>query len=318
MNRKPTMVRLAEEYLAQRRNLGYQLRTEGELLLHFARYADRLGHRGRVTLELAVQWARLPQDAAPSYWARRLDVVRGFARYRAIFDGATEIPPRMLLRHIRQRTRPHIYSDNDLTTLVKTMRELRPREGLRPRTYATLFGLLACTGLRIAEALRLSRQDVDLQQGVLTIRETKFRKSRLVPLHPSATRALADYACFRDGQLPLVNAPAFFVSEGGAPLIYWAVRSQFRRSVARLGWDRRPEGRLPRIYDLRHTFTCRRLLFWYQQGINVDHAILALSTYLGHGQVNNTYWYITGIPELLAVAGARFEHFASVRRGGTS
>lgn len=315
MTQKASMVHLAKEYLAHRRNLGYQLRTEGKLLLHFAHYADRLGHRGPVTLDLAVGWARLPQGAAPWYWARRLSIVRAFARHRAIFDPDTEIPPRGFLGPTRQRTCPHIYSDDDLAALLAAMRQLAPRGGLRPRTYVALFGLLICTGLRIAEALRLSRQDVDLRQGILTIRETKFYKSRLVPLHPSATQALADYACFRDRKLPLVKASTFFLSKHGARLTYWAVRSQFRRLLDRLGWDRRPGGRLPRIHDLRHTFTCNRLLLWYQQDVDVDHAILALSTYLGHSQVSHTYWYVTGIPELLAIAASRFVRFTSIKPG---
>jgi len=162
-----TMLELAEEYLASRRNLGYALMIEGAELVRFARYADRIGHRGPISTQLAVQWSKLPVGADPIYWARRLDIVRRFARYRALFDPATEIPQPGLLGRAYRRPTPYIYSDDEVAALLKAARSLGPAGGLRPHTYETLFGLLACTGLRISEALGLTDQDVNLERGIL-------------------------------------------------------------------------------------------------------------------------------------------------------
>jgi integrase len=309
MNALPSMVDSVDEYLDYRRRLGFLLRIEGRMLLAFARYADRSGHRGPLTTELAVRWARLSPDAAPPYQARRLQVVRGFARYRAILDPATEIPPEGLLGPARRRTAPHIYSEAELSALLAAARRLASPTGLRPRTYATLIGLLSCTGLRIAEALKLARSDVDWDHATLTIHETKFHKSRLVPLRPTTVQALEAYARFRDRCHPIPQTDAFFVPERGTPLPYARVRITFRGLRTHLPGPPRPEGRTPRIDDIRHTFACRRLLRWYADGADLDHAVLTLSTYLGHAQVSDTYWYLTGIPELLNLAAARFEQF---------
>jgi integrase len=311
MTSTPSMVDLAREYLAHRRGLGYQLDSAGPLLLRFAEYADRSGHSGPLTTELAVRWARLPAARSPGYLARRLDVVRGFARYRAIFDPLTEVPPVGLIRPSHQRRTPYVYTDAEVSALIAAARALPPAGGLRPHTYAAFFGLLACTGLRVSEALKLARQDVDWGQGVLTVRRTKFRKSRLVPLHPSAALALRGYAELRDRFHPAPPSEAFFLTRRGTPLqratlgvVFWRLRKQ-------LSWSARDGRSAPRIHDLRHTFACRRLLRWYQEGADVEHAICALSTYLGHADVAGTYWYLTGVPELLGLATARFERFAS-------
>jgi integrase len=310
MNTLPSMVDLVDEYLNYRRRLGFLLRIEGRMLLAFARYVDCSGHRGPLTTELAVRWARLSPDAAPQYQARRLQVVRGFARYRAIFDPATEIPPEGLLGPAQRRTTPHIYSEAELSALLTAARRLASPTGLRPRTYATLIGLLSCTGLRISEALKLARADVDWDHATLTIHETKFHKSRLVPLHSTTVQALEVYVQFRDRCHPVPQTDAFFVSERGTPLPHARVQITFRGLRTHLPGPPRPEGRAPRIYDIRHTFACRRLLRWYADGVDLDHAVPTLSTYLGHAQVSDTYWYLTGIPELLNLAAARFEQFA--------
>jgi integrase len=315
MNRPMSMVALAEEYLAHRRKLGFRLENAGPLLLDFAAYADRIGHRGSLTTELAVDWARLPRQASPVYWARRLDVVRGFAKYRAVFDPATEIPPRGMLGPAYRRITPHIYSEAELSALLAAARRLPPGGGLRPQTYTTLFGLLACTGLRLSEALRLTRADVDWPRGLLTIRQTKFRKSRLVPLHPSAVQALQAYTRQRDHSHPVPRTDAFFVTCRGTGLCHATVRGTFIGLRQELSWSAQGGARAPRIHDLRHTFATRRLLQWYAEGVPIDRALAALSTYLGHASVGHTFWYLTGVPELLELATARFERFASPDSG---
>lgn len=314
MTPAPTMVTLVEDYLAQRRILGFRLRIEGQQLLSFARFADATGHRGPITVDLVVRWAMLPSERPRRFPARRLDCVRPFARYCAAFDPATEVPARGLLGPARQRPRHHIYTDAEVAALVASARRLAPANGLRPSTYTTFFGLLAASGLRVTEALRLTRTDVDFAGGVLTIRATKFRKSRLVPLHTTTTAALQAYAEHRDRAVPRPMAPTFFVSVRGTPLAYSTVRTVFRRLSHALGWA--THSPRPRIHDLRHTFACRRLQQWYEDGVDVAPRVAALATYLGHAKVTDTYWYLTGTPELLALAAARFETFADMTNAG--
>jgi len=307
------MTSLAEEYLALRRKLGFRLEKPGRELLNFAGYADRVGHEGAITTEMAVRWAKLPHGADPLWRARRLDVVRRFARYRIAVDPGTEVPPAGMLGPSYRRKPPHIYSEDEIASLLGAAASLRPAAGLRPHTYTTLLGLLASTGLRISEALRLDRTDVDLGTGVLTIVETKFHKSRLVPLHPSSTAALSAYAERRDRRHPLLRNGAFLVSDVGSRLGYGGVRCTFVELRRRLGWLPQPGRRPPRIHDLRHTFACRRLLAWYQDGSEIHTKMPVLSTYLGHVKVTDTYWYLTAVPELMAIASARFEASREVR-----
>ena len=188
--------------------------------------------------------------------------------------------------------------------------KLAPRGGLRPKTYRTLLGLLACSGLRISEALKLRLGDVDLEHGLLLVGPSKFFPIRTLPLHPTSVLALRRYANFRDRYHPLVGAATFFLSERGQALAYSTVRITFRRICQRQGWVARPGRPAPRLHDLRHTFACENLLRWHRQGKDIEHTILNLSNYLGHRKVTDTYWYLTGIPELLAIAGRRFEQSA--------
>jgi integrase len=311
------MVSLAEEYLAMRRSLGFALEVEGQQLMRFARHADRAGHRGPLTIDLAVRWARLGRDRGVVASARRLDVVRRFAKHRWLLDSRTQVPPEGLLGpSYRRRPTPHIYSDDELAALLKTASALGPAGGLRPRTYVTLLGLLASTGLRISEALRLTRHTVDLDAGVLTIVETKFHKSRLVPLHPTTTRELRQYARQRDRCHRRVSSTvAFFLTERGTPLKYWRTLMTFTALRKTLGWTG-ARGRRPRLHDLRHSFAVRRLVHWDRRGVDLHYRIVALSTYLGHVKVTDTYWYLTAVPELLAITGRRYERYAGFERGG--
>ena len=313
MKKQETMVMQVKEYIAYKRNLGFQLRIYARQLLNFAKYADKSGHTGPVTTELILKWARLPKKTSQSYQACRVGIVRCFAKYQAIFFPKTEIPPSRILGPICRRTEPHIYSQQEILALLDACTQLTPVDGLRPRTYTTMFGLLVCTGLRISEALNLSRDNVDLANGVLLIAETKFRKSRLVPIDPSASKALGEYAKFRDQYHPTAKSKKFFLSEKGKSLPYNTAWDNFMKLREKLGWCIKGK-HMPRIHDIRHTFACRRLLLWYEQGVDINHAIYSLSTYLGHVKVRDTYWYLTGIPELFAIAVKKFEKFAS-RKG---
>jgi integrase len=315
--KKSTMRERVDEYLSYRRALGYRLRIEGQMLWSFARFVDQLGYRGPLTTEIALRWARLPERASQLYQARRLEVVRTLAKYLAPREPATEIPPQRLLGPAHARKPPFIYSEANIAALIRAAEALDPADGLRPRTYAVLIGLLACTGLRISEALTLAHDAVDLDVGALTIRQTKFRKSRLVPLHASAIGSLRDYATARDQRHSATHRTTFFVSDGNRPLCYSTVRQTFHKLLRAVSLNSTPSGRSrPRLHDLRHTFACRRLLASYRDGSNIDRAVDQLSTYLGHAKVTDTYWYLTGIPELLALAGRRFEEFAIPTHGG--
>jgi integrase len=305
----PSFLHLVEEYLAVRRGLGFDLETPRWLLLDFARYADQIGHQGPVTIDLATQWALCSRSSDPAQAARRLSVVRQFARHQAVFDPATEIPPVGLLGRVPGRKQPHIYSDEEVAALLRQASLLLPRHGLRPKTYVTFFSLLVSTGLRLSEACHLAISDVDLADGVLAIREGKFRKSRLIPLHPTATQALTRYAADREA----LDAPCsgcFFRTDRAPVLTRAAVEKTFSRLRDRLGWTAQGRARRPRIQDLRHTFVVRRLLRWYEDGADVDRKILTLATYLGHAKATDTYWYLSAAPELMSITSQRFERFA--------
>ncbi len=310
-----SMVAHVNAYLDERRRLGYQLRIEGQQLLKFARFADECGYGDKLTIELALAWANSSRTASPLGKARRLEVVRSFAKFRFIEDPGTEIPPAGLLGPAHRRVSPYIYSGQQINDLIEAASQLEPVGGLRPASLKTLYALLACTGMRISEAVKLSRDDVDWPKGALTVRETKFHKSRILPLHHSTLAALREYSTLRDNYAFLVKTSAFFLFDDGTPLNYEKAHYAFKCLRNKLRWTQANHGRLPRIYDLRHTFVCRRLLAWYEKGVDIDRMIPYLSTYLGHVKVSDTYWYITAIPELMAVAAKRFEHFTQQSLG---
>lgn len=306
-----SMVTLVDEYLTHRRRLGFQLRIDGQQLNSFARFADACGHSGPLTLDLALRWAKASPASTPVGWARRLALVRHFAQYRLAFDPATEVPPQGLLGPLHHPRHPYIYTPDEIQSLLAAALEFEPRNGLRPLALQTLFGLLAATGLRVSEALHLTTADIDLTAGLLTIRNTKFARSRLVPLHSSTTAVLRTYQTRCQGYRQPIPGHHFFITDNGQPLVYRQVLYAFQVIRHRLGWQTSTRRPAPRIHDIRHTFACYRLLNWYRNGIDVDHAITVLSTYLGHQKVSDTYWYLTGIPELMTVIAERFETYTA-------
>lgn len=302
------------DFLAERRRLGFESKGMGLALFHFARYVDALGHRGPLTLEIMADWARRDKrnSTTPITWARRLKILRPFARYLQQFEPRTEVPDESIFGPVDQRLAPHIYSEQEIVDLLRAARQLRP--DLRGAGYEALFGLLASTGLRVSEALHLCDGDVDLKIGMLTVRRTKFAKSRQVPLHPSTVQALLRYRRLRASYIERSPEGPFLVGTRGMhlgrPLGLRQVNRMFVELRDQLGWVNRGAHHAPRVHDLRHTFVVRRVMLWHKQGINVDQAMLSLSTYVGHAMVTNTYWYLTGVPELVAVAAAKFESFA--------
>jgi integrase len=300
---------LVEDYLIYRHSLGFVLRGHASLLRQFAQFAEQQ-RQNRLTIALVVAWARSIPELAPGSWRFRLHVLRGFAKYLLRFDPATEIPPNSLFGPATYHRRvPHIFSHEEIVTLMDAAGGLNPPKGLRSQTCRTLFGLLASTGLRISEALNLRYEDVDLDGGVLTIRETKFYKSRIVPLDPSVVAALKSYARSRNRKTLMKNN-RFFLFDNGRPPSHKAMLFALRRLCKQLGWLPRGEYPYHRLMDIRHTFIVRNILRFYQQGIDIDRAILALSTYVGHDHVADTYWYCTAIPELMAIATERFHRYS--------
>lgn len=310
MNPSVSWMSKVEAYMVFRRNLGFKLTIDGTQLKAFARYADEKGEQERLTVALAMQWARASKRPSPITWARRIEVIRGFARFCLRSDPATEIPPRELFGSAHRRLVPHIYSDDELVDLLNATDHLTPCDGLRPATCRTVFGLLAASGLRISEAINLTRADVDLDAGVLCIQEAKFHKRRIVPLHPTTVECLKEYATLRDQRITLPVNDHFFLRDDGQPANQRGILYALHTLCRQLGWQPRSDHAHHRLHDLRHTFIVRSILCFYEQNIDVDQAILALSTYVGHARVSDTYWYCTGIPELMDIAAERFHRYA--------
>lgn len=311
-----TMASLAEDYLSERRALGFDLRIPGGLIIAFARFADERGHTGPLTDEIVLSWVQgQAKQASPMSWARRLDVLRPFTRYLARLDPATEFPQTAIFGRSHRRLAPHIYSEQEICDLLAATRRLAPEGGLRPATYQTVFGLIAATGLRLSEALHLHCGDVDLDGGVLTVRNTKFRKSRHVPIHATVVAALQRYLDVRAQHGAINQDSPLFLSQAGGFIAKRTINGVFQKLRTDLGWTARGGHGEVRIHDLRHTFICRRVQLWHEHGADIDNAMAALSTYVGHAKISDTYWYLTGVPDLMAVAGKRFEQFAASVEG---
>lgn len=318
MSAPVTMQMHAANYLAERRRLGFGLRSTGYSITSFARYIDGLDWQGPLTIDVMTDWARRDKwhSTKPTTWARRLMELRAFTRYLQQFEPRTVVPDGVFGR-IGQRLAPHIYNDQEIVDLLAAAHCLGPDASLRGSSYETLFGLLAATGLRISEAVHLQDADVNLKLGLLTVRQTKFAKSRQVPLHRSTIEALQRYRCLRNTQVEVSDEMPFFVNSHsryrGNGLSLSEVHRVFASLRKQLGWITRGAYAGPRIHDLRHTFVVRRVMLWHSQGVDVDQAMLALSTYVGHASVTHTYWYLTGVPQLMAVAAAKFESFMPVQ-----
>jgi len=295
-----------EDYLILRRALGFKLRDTATALAHFVSFMEREG-ACTITTNLALRWAMQPQQVHPAHWAARLSFVRSFARHLSAIDPQTEIPPQGLLPYRYDRCTPHFYTDDQIRRLMKAAWNLPPTTGLRRWTYCTLFGLLAVTGLRISEAIALQQDDVDLNQGLLTIRLTKFKKSRLVLLHPSTTHRLKHYASKRGSFYPKDRTSRFFLSEQGRPLTDCMVRWTFVKLSRQIGLRGLSDHFGPRLHDFRHRFAVTTLLQWYRSGLDVEQRLPLLSTFLGHAHVTDTYWYLWAVPELLALSKDRLE-----------
>lgn len=290
------------DYLQLRRAFGHKMRHTGYYLRAFVSYLETTGAQ-TITVENTLAWAHSSEH--PVVRAQRVTAVRGYARYLSTIDPRTEVPPVGLLPHPKHRRLPFIYSPGDIAALIAEVQKtlLAP---LQTATYETLIGLLVATGMRIGEVLRLERGDVNLAEGFLVVRASKFGKSREVPLHPTTVTALARYARKRDTHRLRHNSDTFFVYDSGKPMQYLRVLTVFQDLLRSSGVG--AEGQMtPHIHDLRHTFAVRTVANWYRNGENVEACLPRLSTYLGHLDPCGTYWYLSAAPELLSLAAKRLE-----------
>lgn len=294
------------EYISLRRNLGFKMRDEELALSKFIHFLKQ-NNISYITTGLALQWATMPSNVTQAYWARRLSMVRLFAQFYRAIDPRTEVPPCGLIPGKYQRKKPYIYNDGEILRLLAAAKELPSSTGMRSLTYFTLLGLLPVTGMRISEPIALLRSDVDLEHGILTVRNTKFTKSRLIPIHHSSVEILKRYSRLRDQKRPHPESSKFFISEDGRSLNQNIVNWTFVKLSRKIGLRGPDDSYGPRLHDFRHTFAVKTLLNWYKKGVDVEVHIPELSTYLGHTHVNDTYWYISAVPELLQFAMKRME-----------
>jgi len=301
-----TLQQSMQDYLAMRRGLGYQLLNAGPALADFISFLRRK-RTSHITIRMALQWAQ-KAGAEPATWANRLALVRGFARYRSATDPRTEVPPPRLLSCRSKRATPYLYTDDEVRSLLNVCLSLSPNDALRKWTYHVLLGLLAISGMRLSETLSLRLSDVDLANAVLTVRGTKFGKSRLVPIHDSTRRVLLRYKLRRDQYLKTGSASDFFfVTTRGTRLDKNNVRATFHMLSRRIGLRGEFDSHGPRLHDFRHRFAIRTLVHWYRAGKDIEQRLPALSAYLGHVHPDDTYWYLTACPELMGQAVKHLE-----------
>jgi integrase/recombinase XerD len=295
------------EYLVMRRALGFKLKKYERLLLDFVAFMERRRAK-RITVRLALTWTKQTKSTDQNYRAQRLRAVRGFASYRSGIDPRTEIPQPDLLPRDKRRLQPYLYTEDEIRRILVAC--LQRRRGATPIsrwTRFTMFGLLSVTGMRVGEALRLDLQDVDLDQGVLTIRSTKFGKSRLVPLHASTRAVLKHYLQQRNEFLMGRAVAPFFISPLGIRVTHSVVNKSFVRLSWKLGLRDRSARRGPRLHDLRHRMAVEVLLRCYREGADPERRLPALSTYLGHTNLSHTYWYLHQHPSLMKHGVERLE-----------
>ena len=293
-----------QRYLNMRKGFGFKYQHQTRRLADFVSFMDKC-KATTITTKLAMEWATLPPGRHAS-WALRLTDVRGFARHIASIDPTTEVPPSGMLPRLK-RAKPYVYSDAEVKALLAAALSLPPAGALRCWTYHSLFGLIAVTGMRLSEAIGLECEDVDLDVGVLTVRLTKFGKSRLVPLHSTTSAALRDYAQRRDTHLPTRRHPHFFVAERGGRLLHQYVHRVFWHLSREIGLRNPGDHAGPRVHDFRHRFAICTLLGWYREGIDIEKKLPSLSTSLGHTCVRDTYWYLSACPELMQEAALRLD-----------
>jgi integrase len=299
-----------DEYLALRRSLGSKLERPAAVLADFVAHLDRTGV-DHITVDAAVDWALRAADSESSWRAQRLGMVRGFARYLHTVDPSHQVPPSGLL-HRGTRPEPFVFTDAQIVALMAAARSMV--SPLRALTTESVIGLLAVTGLRVGEVIRLDRDDVDFDRGLLIVRNSKQGRSRHVPLHSSTVDALHDYLRRRDELCPPPATPALFISTTGTRLRSGNLRTAFAELLDETGLPRRKHRRGPRVGDLRHSFAVHTLIDWHVAQLDVGPRLPVLSTFLGHVSPASTYWYLSASPPLFTAAAQRLRDNRQVSR----
>ena len=300
---------LVDNYLQGRRNLGYSLEIDGRILQGFAAFADERKAPLPLDLSIVLEWANLAPSGSEIAFARRVAIVRAFSKYLHTVDPSSAVIPVNQVGRTHRRLPPYIYSQEEIHECLDSASHLLPAYGIRPLTIRTVLGLLVSSGLRHGEAVRLRRDDVDLETGEITVNQSKNWNRRLVPIDSSTTEMLSTYRLVRDSFAPLLQPASFFLMDNGHGLNIRAADHAFKVIRQQVGLSGKVYGRYPRLYDFRHTFVCRRVQSWYESGANVNALIPALSRYLGHKNIQDTYWYITSTPELMESAAQRFTKY---------
>ena len=300
------------DYVAMKKAMGFSFYAQDMKLKNFCNFM-KIQKQKKITLELAKIWA-LSGVKKPTWWhAKNLSVLRAFAVYWKTIDPKTELWPENIWPIRYKRKNPYIYSNEEIQLLLRTCDELRPQESLRPLTFFTLFGLIATCGLRVSEAVTLNKSDVDLKNGVITVKRTKFNKTRIIPIDQTTVKMLIKYEMAREKFCTRylshhVRSNLFFISNDETPISIGVADWTFNKIALKCG-VRKESRRGPRLHDLRHTFVVRTLEDWYRQGKNVEVLLPILSTYVGHSQPGSTYWYISITPELMSLASERMDQY---------
>lgn len=300
-----SLIKHLSNYLTLRRSLGYKLEGTEKLLKNFVVFLDTKRTQ-TVTVALAMEWALLPKNVQPSHWSKRLSVVRLFAQYLIAYAPETEVPSPALLYARTKRTEPYLYSDEQINRILNACLS-ETSKGLRHLTYYTFFGLLAVTGCRISEMVNLSISDVNLRTGILTIRGSKFGKSRELPISSTTKDILRDYANKRAIFAIHQSVDNYFISERGKPLTVNGVEIVYVRLSKKIGLRNKDDSFGPRVHDFRHSFAIKTIINCYKDNADVHQVMPLLATYLGHTKPSDTYWYLTNVPELMALAAERLE-----------
>ncbi|MBU7008866.1 tyrosine-type recombinase/integrase [Phosphitispora fastidiosa] len=302
--------RQIESYIKYKQSLGYQLKIESQELRRFAKYTRDIEYNGSLTIDLAMQWASLDSGYSRWYMARRLETVHTFAVYAASIDSKAQIPQTGVFGKCHGRVAPYIYTEEEILRLMNESANLFSTDGIRCMTVSTALGLLWSTGIRVSELTNLTVKDVNLEERYLYIRDTKFHKDRLVPLHQTVLEQLEKYESQVQAKLPgRSKEDFFFVNTNGRRFNTRAFEYAFQQLRPCLIPDvgHRWNGRRPRLYDIRHTFACRTILKWLESGEDANQKIYLLSVYMGHVKPADTYWYLSSTPELLSLACDKFE-----------
>jgi integrase len=299
------ITRQIEEYITYKRSLGYVIKTESQELRRFAKYTREIGYGGSVTSELAVQWASFDNNFTQKYMARRLETIHTFAEYISVFDAEAQIPQNGIFGKAHMRTNPYIYTDDEVLSLMRRADSLYSPDGIRAATVSSAIGLMYSTGIRVSELTFLKITDVRLKEGYLFINSSKFKKDRIVPLHPTVIAKLSEYRSLIKSKISTRKGDDYFYDTSYGHRFNTRAFEYAFKLIRPLVFGEATKH--PRLYDLRHTFACNTIKRWYLSGEDVNRNIYLLSTYMGHVKPEDTYWYLSATPELLGIAARKFE-----------